>query len=272
MGQQLVQQMLGVLAKMDWPKNERATEVGRKAFEIGMEKVDSYEDDPRILGAALRVLQTADSYPYACAGVAYILMAAAREADGSFAPAGLDAALEWLEKAQDLEPEIVEFNVLEAFLYIYAGRYDDARLVLDYLHENIPNRHYFLLKAEMTWWLAQGHISETLEWGQKTMAAAKNVPQRLGLLSIMADCYVHSNQVDKAIETYKEAIHFDAQNGRLWHELSLIYLNQERYDEASRLNTKALSLQPNLAEARNVEAILREKNKSKGLVDRLFNR
>ena len=172
MGQILIEKILPSLEKMTWPENPRASLQGRQAYDIGLDKVDEYTTDPKMLAAALRTFQSGESRPFAFAGVAYTLVRASREKDGSHAQIGLDAALEWLEDAQDLAPDVVEINMIEAFIYIYSRRYDDARLILDYLEEIDPS-NYHVLTAEVTYWEEQAKLDETVYWYEQVAAVAE---------------------------------------------------------------------------------------------------
>ena len=150
MGQQIIARLLPLLEKINWPADETATEQGRQSFLVGLEKVDDYSGDPNQLTAALKTFVTGGSRPFAYAGVAYTLIAASQEKDGSYFSSGLDAAMDWLEKAQDLEPDVWEINMLEPLIYVHNGRLEDARTVLDYLHEIRPE-DYFLYRIEVAY-------------------------------------------------------------------------------------------------------------------------
>ena len=272
MGKKLVEQMVPTLHKLKLSETETLTTAGYKAFEVGRDTVDTYRGDPKTLGDALRIFQTADSLPYEYAGIAYTLVMASREKKGSYYQPGLDEALAWLEKAQDLAPDVTDINAIEPFIYIYGGRLDDARLVLDYLHAQEPD-HYYLCRAEMAYWMQAGDLEEALEWSQEAMSVAETVPQRLRLKSNVAELYLEMDDVDKAIETYKEALHFDADNAWLWHRTSLAEWQRENLEEASRLNRKALTLDPTLAPARRLRERLDEQedaDSSGGLFGRLL--
>jgi hypothetical protein len=130
MGKNLLQQMIPYLNKVNWAGEDTVTPQGREAYMIGLDKVEMYAGDPKSLVEALRVFQSGGSLPYAYAGAAYVLVVASRERDGSYVLGGLDTAMEWLEKAQALEPDYVDINMIEAFVYVYNGRSDDARLVI----------------------------------------------------------------------------------------------------------------------------------------------
>ena len=53
-------------------------------------------------------------------------------------------------------------------VYVYSGRYDDARLVLDYL-EAIDDLNYHVLRAEIAFWQEQGQLEETVRWYEQTI-------------------------------------------------------------------------------------------------------
>lgn len=268
MGKQLVEKIVPVLDKMNWPTTPDFTEKGRRTYEIGLDEVDSYRGDPRTLAAALRTFQTSDSQPFAYAGVAYTLIAAAREPDGTYDQAGLDAAMIWLERAQEQMPNNVDINMIEALIYIYSGRFDDARLILDYLQAQDPTS-YYLQTAEVAYWWSQKEIDETVYWVDRASAQARNVPQRLRLRARLADYYMELDMADKALELYKEALHFDPENAELNHKISVIYWNLENYEEAERFNKKALQL-GNLPEARELANELSRRQGGPGVLKRLF--
>ena len=270
MGKQLVKQLLPVLDKMEWPKTRLATEHGRRIYVESLEKIDTNSGEPQTVSAALRLLHTADSRPFAYAGVAYALLTLARENDGSYAQIGLDAAMEWLERAQEMEPDIVEINVIEALVYIYGGRLDDARLILNYLQGQEP-LNYYLHLAEVAYWRHQRDTEQVLYWLKEAMEIALTVPQRLRLRVQMGDYYLECNQLDEALEVYREAVRFDRENAQLWHKMSIIYVRQENYEEAERANQITLRLK-DFAAARQIETIIKKKKSGTGVLGRLFGR
>jgi tetratricopeptide (TPR) repeat protein len=270
MGKILIDKLLPSLEKMPIPETRDVTVQGRQTYEIGLEKVDEYRGDPKPLIAALRIFQTGNSQPYLFAGVAYTLVTASRENNETFDQNGLEAAMAWLEKAQELAPDVVDINMIEAFIYVYGGRFEDARLVLDYL-ENIEPDNFYLIKAEAAFWRRQEKLDEAVRWYEKAIAAADNVPRKLRQRSRLADCYLEFGEDDKALEIYQEAVHFSKEDPWLWHNLSIIHFNKEDYKEATRYNRMALELL-DFQEAREMEKALRAKMGTGGLVNRLFGR
>lgn len=269
MGVQLIEKMLPALEKMEWPQSLEASEQGRQAYMVGLERLDEYNGDVKMLSAALRTFQTGGSRPYACAGVAYTLVIASQESDGSFAPQGLDEAMKWLEQAQESAPDILEINVIESLVYTGYGRYSDARLVLDYLQEDDPH-NYQLLKAELAYWKRQEDVDTAVYWFNKTAEAADNVPQRLRTRVKLADYYLEHGLLDEALPIYKEAVHFDHNNVVLWHKISMIYWQQENFEEAERSNQQLLRLQPDYAPAIKLHEALKKKKSEGSRLGKLF--
>lgn len=272
MGQQLLEKLIPALDRINWPENPQANEVGRIAYQEGIEQVDEWRGNPSKLAAALRVFSTAESRPYAFAGVAYALVAAAREEDGSYAPAGLDAAMQWLEEAQELAPDLVEVNFIEGLVYLHGDRLDHARIVLDYLHEQNPGS-YYLAVAEVDYWEAAADEAQILHWIDQAIAAALTVPQRLRLHSRLASLLRQFGRHEEAREAYRRARHFDANNLDLLHEMSMLAWEMEDIDEAERLNKQVLQRNPALAAAVALDEEIKQKRKDEGgVLGRLFGR
>lgn len=260
MGKKLVEKLLPVLGKLRWAGAEEPTEQGRQTYWVSLDQVDSFRGDdiPTLVGA-LRTLNTAASLPFAYAGVAYALLAASHEEEGGYYQEGLEAAMGWLERGQALAPDEVDINMIEGLIYIYNGRLADARLILDYLHQNTPLQSYYLNMAEVAYWRERGDLEQTLAWLEQTEQTAVNVPQRLRLKFKRADSYIEFGQLDEAIDVYREATHFDHDNPWLWHSLSLAYVEKGDYKNAKSCNEKALHLRPDFPAAHEVESTLKRK-------------
>lgn len=268
MGQQLIAKLIPLLEKINWPATEAATEQGRQSYLVGLAKVDEYSGDPNQLTAALKTFVTGGSQPFGFAGVAYTLIAAARESDGSYASGGLEAAMDWLEKAQDLEPDVLEINMLEALIYVHNGRLQDARTVLDYLHELRPE-DYFLYRIEVAYWQAMGDLEQTVHWFGQAAETAVTVPQRLAMRGQLADFYFQQKMWAEARDAYQEALHFDNRNPVLWHKLSLVHWQLEDTEEAEKCNQHTLRLK-DFPAARQLEEKIKGKKSEGGFLGKLF--
>jgi tetratricopeptide (TPR) repeat protein len=271
MGEKLLQQMIPYLNKVNWSGEEAATPQGREAYMIGLDKVETYAADPKVLVEAIRVFQSGDSLPYAYAGSAYVLVTASRERDGSYALSGLNGAMDWLEKAQALEPDLVDINMIEAFVYVYNGRSEDARLVIDYLLDIEP-RNYHVHLANVAFWTQQkdlSHIEEAIEAAVKT---AVHPPQKIRLTNQLGDIYMQFGELDKALAAYKENVHFDPKNPVLWHKISMVYWRMDDIEEAERANQQSLRVGNLPAAQKMTEQIKERKKKDTGRFGGLFNR
>lgn len=270
MGNELVEKMLPALEKMDWPTTAQATGLGRKSFDIGIEQLTSYQGDPNDLMKALLTFKSGDSQPFSFAGVAFTLILASQENDGSYAKHGLEQAMLWLEKAQASEPEIVAINMIEAMIYTNIGRLDDARLVLDYLYQQDPYDYYVHL-AEIAYWQQVGDVEQVINWYEKSMEAAKTIPQRLRLRTQLGDYYAELGKFEEAVTYYREAVHLNKQSPHVWHKLAVTYWRMEEYEECERCNQMTLRL-GDFTAARKLEAALKQQKADSGGRGRLFGR
>lgn len=269
MGRTLLNQLLPTVERMNFSGQETLTPAGYTVFDVGRDRVDGYRRDPRTLSKALRTFQTADSLPYAYAGVALVLIAAAQEPDGSYVQEGLDAALRWLERAQELAPDAADINVVEPYIYIYGQRLDDARLVLDYLHEQ-GEAAYYLCRAEIAYWRALGDLEQTLRWCEEATGVSETVPRRLRVRSIVAELHVERGEREAALRSYREALHFDPDNAWLWYRVAQLHWDADAADEARRANERALQLDPELVEARELQEKMSGWGERGNLLGRLF--
>jgi tetratricopeptide (TPR) repeat protein len=271
MGKQLIQQMLPAIGKLDWPEELEATELGRIAYMDCVEKAEAFRGSPKTLAAALRVVQTGQSRPYASAGIAYCLLVAAKESDGSYDQEGLDAAMGWLEEAQSLEPDLLEVNTIEALIYIHGQRMEDARLILDYLAPDSGN-DYLFATAEAAYWSGIGNVGMAVQWFETAADRAATVPQRLRAQRRLADAYHRFGILEEALKAYREAYHFDQSNPDVPHNMSIVCYKLENIDEAIRYNELALKLEPDFVGANKMAEVLKRKKRETGALGRLFRR
>ena len=268
MGQQIIAKLIPLLGKISWPETADATEQGRQSYLVGLAKVDAYTGDPNQLTAALKTFLSGSSQPYAFAGAACTLIAASQEKDGSYSESGLDAALDWIEKAQALEPDLLEINMLEALVYVRNGRLQDARTVLDYLHGQ-SNEDYHLARIEVAYWQTAGDLSQTIHWFGQAAEFAQTVPQRLAMRGQLADFYFSQKMWPEARDAYQEALHFDNANPVLWHKLSIVHWQLEDVEEADKCNQQTLRLK-DFPAARQMEEQIKKRKSEGGLFNKLF--
>ncbi len=271
MGEALVQKILPVVAKMKWPTVEDVTAHGSTSYEVGTEKVAGSQGNPKKLSEALRIFQGGNSAPYAYAGIAAVLLSAAREKDDSYSTNSLNTVMEWLEKAQAIAPDIIEINVIEGFVYIYGGNLDDARLVLDYLHDT-ESGNYYVYTAEAAYWIHMGDVEQTAVWTEKAAQRADTNPQRIRMRSQLADFYLKNNELDKALEAYKSGLSVDKENVTLWYKISIIYWKQKNLEECERSNRMTLRLRSNHSPALKLQAAIKKKKAESNKLGGIFGK
>lgn len=274
MGETLVNKIIPQLNRMKWPDAPQTTEAGIRTYQEGLDRVDMYRNDPKDLAAALKIFQSADSQPLAYGGIAYTLLAASKEADGTYAQNGVQQAMAWLEKAQESAPDSVDINFIESLVYVYSQQYDNARLVLDYLHGQVYD-HYYLFLCEVAYWEQNGDLDAMSEWCEKASQTADTVPQRLRLIDRLADAYMKAGDADTALAKYKEALQFTKEDPSLYHKISVIYWQQENLEEASRYNKMTLKVDKKYTPAIKMYKAIKakeeeEKSGAGGFLGRLF--
>jgi tetratricopeptide (TPR) repeat protein len=270
MGKQLLSQLLPALEQLEWTGAPAATAAGYTVYEVAVDQVDGFHGDPKALAAAIRTLRTSESNPYAFAGVAYVLLAASREIDGSYDPTGLDVALTWLERAQETAPDVVDINVIEPLLYIAGGRLEDAQIVLNYLIDQAPG-NFYVRRAAMLFWQRQGDLQEAMAWNRKASEAAQTTPQRVRLKISAAELLEEAGNTGEAADAYREAFHFAPENPWLAHKASALYFELGNVEEATQFNERALKLDPSLVEAQQLRQQMLPNEGSTGFLRRLMD-
>ena len=244
MGLELVHKFTGYLERVTWPTKEESTPLGVQTFEMGLDQANEFDGkNPNVLQEGVKRFLSGDSLPFAYAGVAYVLLMAAVEQDGSYTSEAIDTAVSWLEKAQAIEEDLTEINFIEGLVYLRRGEIENCRLVLDYLFEQSPY-YYHLHITEALYWHALDELDEMENSYTKAAESADNVPKRLRLYTQMAQAYQGADQLDKALGYYKKALYFNKESGKLWHQISVIYWKQGELNECLRANKKTLSLTP----------------------------
>ncbi len=255
MGTELVQKFSNYLKQVSWPQTESSTPLGVQTFEMGLDQANEFDgQNPKPLQMALKTFLSGDSLPFALAGTAYVLLAAAVESDGTYAENGIEEAVSWLSKAQELEEDLTEINFIEGLVYVRRGELENAYLVLDYLLEQSPYYYHLYIVAAL-YWEAQGALAEMEAAYQKAAELADNTPKRLRLFTAMAKAFQQAGDLDTALQYYKKAIHFNKESGRLWHQVSVIYWKQGELQECWRANQKTLKLAPTTGAKKLHEAL-----------------
>lgn len=268
MGEELVRRMNAGLNKLSWDGQPHKTPLGVQTYQMALDIINEFSGDVKIFDHALKRIRAGDSRPYRLAGVAYMLATAAREKDGSYAQAGLDEAMGWLERAQADEPDMPDINFIEARIYLYGNQLENARLVQDYLLEQAPYS-YQVLVGEALLWQAQGDLAKMEMWFKKGAKYADNVPKKVGLHERIGDAYFAVGDYDRALAAYKESLHFSRETGRLWHKLSQVFWQKDDIEGCKNSNDRAIEFGVG-APALEIQQMIKRKLGTTGMLRRFL--
>jgi tetratricopeptide (TPR) repeat protein len=243
---------------MNWPQETILSTESQAIYEHGMDMLNMYRGHPQVLVDALKVFQDCGSQAYAAAGCASALMISAYESGDDYSAEGLELARPWLIKAQELAPNHVEIDFLEAELYIYLRQNEFARSVLDYLNTADGPKHFYLCLSELYYWYAQKNQEQYQHWYDLAILQATNKGRQICLLSRAAGFFLALEEWKKVIGIYRDLAALDPEDPWLWHNVSLAYYHLERYDKAQQANKKALEIM-DFEVAREMEALLKNK-------------
>jgi len=254
----LSEQLNEYIHKREWPQETLLTAESQAVYERGIDILNMYRGHPQVLVDALKVFQGCGSQAYAAAGCAYALILSAYESGDDYSAAGLELARPWLIAAQNLAPNRVEIDFIEADLYIQLRQNTSARFILDHLNDNAP-KHFYLCLSELYYWYAQRDLEQYKYWYEVAMPLATTKARQICLLSRAAGFFLALEEWKKVIETYRSLSALDPEDPWLWHNLSLAYYHLERFDKAQQANQKALELM-DFPVAREMEELLKKKS------------
>jgi len=206
---------------------------------------------------ALKVFQGCGSRAYAAAGCACALMLSAYESGEEYSAEGLELARPWLVEAQELAPNRVEIDCLEAELYIHLKQNESARAVLDHLNNTAASKHFYLCLSELFYWYTLKDREQYQRWYDLALPHATNKARQICLFSRAAGFFLAIQEWKKVIEIYRSLSTLDPEDPWLWHNLSLAYYHLERYDKAQQANQLALKIM-DFPQARQMEEFLKK--------------
>ena len=261
-----VDDLLDLIAKARWPGTHRTNASIRARYVQGLDMVNAYRGNPESYVQALRQFQATDACAYAYAGIAFTLIMASSKAKNQVYPKGYNAAMEWLEKAQEWEPNRVEINFIEAVMYINSGQFENGRLVLDHISQAAPD-HYYICLTEVNYWHKVKQSEKELHWLKKAFKVANSPARQANVYNWLALFYMEDGYFERAIKYFHEVVKRDSQDAWAWHNMSYMFLRLNKLENAKMCNEKALSIMDFQA-AREIGEQIHQK-KPKGLFYKL---
>jgi tetratricopeptide (TPR) repeat protein len=258
----IIDDLLDIINQVQWPMAHRANAEARRMYEDGLDQVNASFGNPAGYVKALKLFHVTRSAAYAAAGVAFTLVMSSTFHGRP--PRGFDEAAQWLEKAQEWEPNRVEINFVEAVLYLNSGQLENGRLILDYLGQQEPDNYYLCL-TELNYWAQKQDNDRAGRWLGKAMDRADNRLRRAYTLHSLAGSL--ANPAEEVALWHKIA-DLNPEDFLAWHKLSLIYLQQKKLKEAEVCNQRALAL-ADFDAGREVEKRIKQQRSGLG---RIFGR
>lgn len=249
-----IDQLVQVLNQKTWPKTNTITPQAREMFLAGLDAANTYSGNFDDLLDPLQGFFQIGVLSYALAGSARILSLAAFIGDDRFDPDGLQKAQDLIRTANRFSPGQPEIELVEAGLWINLKQYPNARQVLDRISKaDFMNIHLCLV--EMSYW-SNFDIAQSEAWFRRANSLNVSVLQRAILFNRMARQYLVSERYDQALDLYWKTAEMTPQDPWVWHNMSVIYLRQNKLVDSFYANQNALHLM-DFAAAREIHDYLR---------------
>jgi tetratricopeptide (TPR) repeat protein len=251
-----VQYFVNLFKQIEMPTSKTITEEGRELFERGCDTLLMYRGHPDTLMQALRLFLASDTRPYVLTGMALILDHASYISGGKYEPDGIRIALQRLAEAQDIAPFRFEINIIEPGIYGNLNDIERMREQLDTLRSNSEARTSFRYAiTEMWYWEKKNDLSMVVRWNETAFKNAANNVQRLFALNALAGIYLRKDYNEEALELYHEVVKINPGDPWAWHNMSIIYFEQQDYTNAGKCNDRALRTM-DFEAARNIQRSL----------------
>jgi tetratricopeptide (TPR) repeat protein len=154
-----------------------------------------------------------------------------------------EEAIAAYEKAQLENPDDPKTRVLLSNLYLFAGRLDEAKAILDGILEIEPNRPDALLaRAQIAG--AQGEQDLRLDLLQRLVEAH---PTHAEGHAALGEAYLEERRFDEARESFEASLSTDEDNFVALIGLGNLHLRQDRPERAERALTQAIKISPEYA-------------------------
>jgi len=164
----------------------------------------------------------------------------------------VEGKLENFDTANKLYNELISTNNMDINLYINYGyllnlqeKFDQAiKIYNDGIH--IDKTNYHLLYNLGTTYKNKNNFKESVEWFKKALAI-KDTDYKLWLT--MAGSFIEMNEMDKAHDAIENASRLNANNPEIYHQLAIFNQRKGLNDVSIEYLIKALTLDPNHTEA-----------------------
>ncbi len=152
------------------------------------------------------------------------------------------------KEALRLKPNYYEAAINLGLIYLYAGRYDQAGIILESAVSMAGG-----LKRSKTLTLlgkAYNHSAFYIKAEESLLEAINLNPADLKSRIELGNVYINSEQAEKAENIYREVLLLNQNYGDAYKGLANLRLNEEKYSDAELLLEKAITIAPYYDEGR----------------------
>jgi tetratricopeptide (TPR) repeat protein len=223
----------------------------------------TYRGHPDVLVEALKFFVESGVRPYALAGFALVLHAAAYTSNGERDPDGLNHGLQYWKRAHIIHENRFEIDFIGTWLYHALKQPEQERQILDKYREKFSQNFWYCL-AESTYWTHKDE-AKSQQWLKRAYQGAKNNIQRLFVLNYLAGIELDKPGFGNAVSLYSKVTELDPNDPWAWHNMSYVHFNSGRLDDAEACNKRALQIM-DFGAARQIQQMIadtREANQKK---------
>jgi tetratricopeptide (TPR) repeat protein len=227
-------------AQLEPPPDHAITDDVREHFYAAMDKANMYRGDPQPLVEALRLFWQTPSAPLFYAGVAYVHSLAAYVQNVAYSKVGLNIAREWLQRAQQITPNLTEPLIVQAFISIRDSQYREARQTLERLQTaGADSFYFFTARMELC---SFGSRADREAAYQIAVARATNESQLVYVHNKAARYCSPFLEDRKALSLYQKILAITPEDPWVWHNMSIIYYRWSNLPKAWKCNKEALRI------------------------------
>ncbi len=166
-----------------------------------------------------------------------------------------DLAVEHIERARDLEPEVFDYTIAMAKAHAEAGEYSDARRLFNEVIQREPGNLTAINNLAVIS-LREGDEQQALDYVEEILREDND---NVGALNTLGLIYMERENISLARFVLGRALEQDDSNPDVHNNLGLVYLQDDNVPSAVRHFNLAVEADPNYLESRiNLGSILIE--------------
>lgn len=237
------------------PNNDELTKDGYVEYQLGMDCMLAYRGHYEDLDKATLHFAECGVRPYSFAGFAMVMEAASYRSGDEYNMDGIAHAMKFWKRARMIQTDRLEIDYVGTRLY---GQLEQPRAIREILdkYKQSHNKNFWYCLAEANYWNDKEKKRSKYWLDRANKAAGKHRLRKLYLLNLNASSEMSKPKYGDAIRLYRQIVKLNPQDPWAWHNLSFMYINLGRVEEADECNQRALSIM-DFGAARQIESSIR---------------